>query len=53
LDEGSKHRVLWAARQIVDGQLDWQKAISAWEKAKAQGLPLNAAVRYWDAEMRW
>jgi hypothetical protein len=53
LDEGSKHRVLWVVRQIVDGQLDWQKVISAWEKTEAKGLPLNAAVRYWDAEMRW
>jgi hypothetical protein len=53
LDEGSQHRLLWAARQIVDGQLDWQKAISAWERAEAQGLPLNAAIRDWDAEMRY
>jgi hypothetical protein len=53
LDEGSRHRILWAARQIVDGQLDWQKAISAWEKVEAQGLPLNAAIRDWDAEMRY
>jgi hypothetical protein len=53
LDEGSQHRLLWAARQIVDGQLDWQKAISAWERAEAQGLLLNAAIRDWDAEMRY
>jgi hypothetical protein len=53
MDEGSKHRVLWVVRQIVDGQLDWQKVISAWEKTEAKGLPLNAAIRYWDAEMRW
>jgi hypothetical protein len=52
LDEGAKHRVLWAARQILDGELNWQKAIAAWEKAEAQGLPLNAAIRFWDAEMR-
>jgi hypothetical protein len=53
LDEGSQHRLLWAARQILDGQLDWQKAIAALERTEAQGLPLNAAVRYWDAEMRY
>jgi len=53
LDEGSRHRILWAARQIVDGQLDWQKAIAAWEKTEAKGLSLNAAIRWWDAEMRW
>jgi hypothetical protein len=53
LDEGAKHRVLWAARQILDGKLDWQKAIAAWEKTEAKGLPLNAAIRFWDAEMRW
>jgi len=57
LDEGSRHRILWAARQIADGQLDWQKVIAAWERAeqiaKQRGLSLNAAVRYWDAEMRW
>jgi len=53
LDEGSRHRILWAARQILDGQLDWQKVISAWEKTEAKGLPLNAAIRFWDAEMRW
>ena len=53
LDEGSRHRILWAARQIVDGQLDWQKVIQAWEKTEAKGLPLNAAIRWWDAEMRW
>jgi len=53
LDEGSRHRILWAARQIVDKQLDWQKAIAAWEKTEAKGHTLNAAVRYWDAEMRW
>jgi len=53
LDEGSKHRVLWAARQILDGELDWQKAIAAWERTEAEGLPLNAAIRHWDAERRW
>ncbi len=53
LDEGSRHRILWAARQIADGQLDWQKAINAWERTEQKGLALNAAVRYWDAEMRW
>jgi len=53
LDEGSRHRILWAARQIADGQLDWQKAIAAWEKTEAKGLPLNAAIRWWDAEMRY
>jgi hypothetical protein len=53
IDEGSVHRLTWAARQILDGELDWQKAIAAWEKAEAQGLPLNAAIRFWDAEKRW
>jgi hypothetical protein len=53
IDEGSVHRLTWAARQILDGELDWQKVISAWERTEAKGLPLNAAVRYWDAEMRW
>jgi hypothetical protein len=53
LDEGSQHRLLWAARQILDGELDWQKVISAWEKTEAKGLPLNAAIRHWDAEMRY
>jgi len=53
LDEGSRHRILWAARQIVDGQLDWQKAINAWERTEQKGLSLNAAIRYWDAGMRW
>jgi hypothetical protein len=53
LDEGAKHRVLWAARQILDGELDWQKVISAWERMEAKGLPLNAAIRDWDAEMRY
>jgi len=53
LDGGSKARILWAARQIVDGQLDWQKAINAWERTEQKGLSLNAAIRYWDAEMRW
>jgi hypothetical protein len=52
IDEGSVHRLTWAARQILDGELDWQKVISAWERAEAQGLPLNAAIRYWDAEKR-
>jgi hypothetical protein len=53
LDEGSRHRILWAAHQILGGELDWQKAIAAWEKTEAKGLPLNAAIRDWDAEMRW
>jgi hypothetical protein len=53
LDEGAKHRVLWATRQILDGQLDWQKAIAAWERTEAKGLLLNAAIRHWDAEMRY
>jgi hypothetical protein len=53
IDEGSVHRLTWAARQILDGELDWQKVISAWERAEAQGLPLNAAIRDWDAEMRY
>jgi hypothetical protein len=53
LDEGSRHRILWAARQILDGELDWQKAIAAWEKIEAKGLPLNAAIRFWNAEKRW
>jgi hypothetical protein len=53
LDEGSQHRLLWAARQILDGQLDWQKAIAAWERTEAKGLLLNAAIRHWDAEMRY
>jgi hypothetical protein len=53
LDEGSRHRILWAVHQILGGELDWQKAIAAWEKTEAEGLPLNAAIRYWDAEMRW
>jgi hypothetical protein len=53
IDEGSVHRLTWAARQILDGELDWQKAIAAWEKTEAKGLPLNAAIRDWDAEMRW
>ena len=53
IDEGSVHRLTWAARQILDGELDWQKAIAAWEKVEAQGLPLNAAIRDWDAEMRY
>jgi hypothetical protein len=52
IDEGSVHRLTWAARQILDGELDWQKVISAWERAEAQGLPLNAAIRFWDAEKR-
>jgi hypothetical protein len=53
LDEGSQHRLLWAARQILDGELDWQKVISAWGRTEAKGLPLNAAIRDWDAEMRY
>jgi hypothetical protein len=53
IDEGSVHRLTWAARQILDGELDWQKAIAAWERTEAQGLPLNAAIRFWDAEKRW
>jgi hypothetical protein len=53
LDEGSRHRILWAVHQILGGELDWQKAIAAWEKTEAKGLPLNAAIRFWDAEMRW
>jgi hypothetical protein len=53
VDEGSVHRLTWAARQILDGELDWQKAIAAWERTEAQGLPLNAAIRFWDAEMRY
>jgi hypothetical protein len=53
IDEGSVHRILWAAHKILGGELDWQKAIAAWEKTEAKGLPLNAAIRFWDAEMRW
>jgi hypothetical protein len=53
IDEGSVHRLTWAAHQILGGELDWQKAIAAWEKTEAKGLPLNAAIRDWDAEMRW
>ena len=53
LDEGSQHRLKWAAHEILHGKLDWQKAIAAWEKTEAKGLPLNAAIRWWDAEMRW
>jgi hypothetical protein len=53
IDEGSVHRILWVARQILDGELNWQKVISAWERTEAKGLPLNAAIRDWDAEMRW
>jgi hypothetical protein len=53
INEGSVHRILWAAHKILDGELDWQKAIAAWEKTEAKGLPLNAAIRFWDAEMRW
>jgi hypothetical protein len=53
IDEGSVHRILWVARQILDGELNWQKVISAWERTEAKGRPLNAAIRDWDAEWRW
>ena len=29
-----------------DGQLDWQKAISAWERTEQKGILVNAAIRH-------
>lgn len=53
IDEGSRHRVLWVVRQILDGQLQWERAINAWGFTENSALPpnLNTLIRFWHAEL--
>ncbi len=49
LEEGAHHRVLWVARELLDGQKAWGKVMAVWdaERAERPNLSLSAAVRSW------
>lgn len=53
LDEGSRHRVSWVARLIVDGKLSLHKAINAWDAVEAENpkLTLAGKISCWFATL--
>ena len=54
LSVGSRHRISWVARLISDRQIEWQKAIRAWEFAeqfmRQRGISLDGAISAFYAE---
>jgi len=53
LDMVSQMRIMRTAKQLMYGEIKWQKAITAWEKVEKKGLPINEAILWWDAAMRF
>lgn len=55
LDEGSRHRVLWTARELLDGRKEWGKVIANWDAAlefsKERRLSLNSTISDWQARL--
>jgi len=55
LSQGAIHRISWVARLISDGQIEWGKAIRAWEFAEQfasqRGLSLEGAISAFYAEV--
>lgn len=51
LDDGARHRVLWVAREIVDGKLEFGDALALWEQSEKLDLPLRAKVSDWFAAL--
>jgi len=54
LSTGSMHRIAWVTRLILDRQIDWQKAVKAWEVAEQfalqRGISLDGAISAFYAE---
>ena len=45
LDEDSKRFIRWVASQLIDGKIEGERVLTAWERIKKQGLPINEAIR--------
>lgn len=51
LDEGARHRVVWVAQLIANGELEISDALKAWEKVKSLPYPVRGLISAWFSEL--
>ncbi len=53
LDDGARQRLLWTARELLDGVKRWEKVMAAWDYVRQRypDAALNTLVRFWHSDL--